>query len=198
MTFEISARGVRFSYEGREVLSGVSFSAGRGIIAIYGENGCGKTTLGKLLAGILKPSCGTISAPSRTAFVFQNPNHQLFEETVWEEVHGLGAVSSAAAERALVAMLLHPRRECASLSYGERKRLAFACGIASEPALLIADEPFASQDLFGRQAITKALRRIPSAILLTHNPVSFAAKNMRLHRGKIQGNCGITQKGERT
>ena len=196
MTSEITARGVRFSYDGREVLSGVSFRVGSGIVAVYGDNGCGKTTLGKLLAGILKPSAGSVVVPKRTAFVFQNPNHQLFEETVLEEV-GLGAVTSAAAEGALRSMLLNPRRECASLSYGERKRLAFSCALASEPALLIADEPFASQDLFGRQAIAKALRRVPSVILLTHNPVRFAAKNLRLHRGKIKGGCGITRKGGR-
>lgn len=195
MKSDVLAEGVRFSYEGREVLSGVSFRVARGITAVYGENGCGKTTMGKVLAGILKPSAGSVVVPERTAFVFQNPNHQLFEETVLEEVR-LGAVSSAAADRALRSMLLEPSRECATLSYGERKRLAFCCALASEPALLIADEPFASQDLFGRLAIVKALRRVPAVILLTHNPIQFASKNLRLHRGKISGGCGITLKGE--
>ncbi|VVB67149.1 Molybdate/tungstate import ATP-binding protein WtpC [Candidatus Norongarragalina meridionalis] len=197
MNYEISIDDVRFSYDDREVLSGASFRLGRGIAAVYGDNGCGKTTLGKIMAGILKPTAGAVRVPSSTTYVFQNPNHQLFEETVREEV-GLGAVSTAAAKRALESMLLDPRRDCATLSYGERKRLAFCCALASEPALLIADEPFASQDLFGRQAIAKALRRVPSVILLTHNPVSFAAKNMRLHRGKIIGGCGIARKSERT
>ncbi len=100
----IKIEDVHFSYpNGNEVLKGIDLEIGDGeFVAIMGENGAGKTTLVKMFNGLLKPSKGKIivngintthTSVARLAklvgLVFQNPDHQLFCETVRDEVRAL-------------------------------------------------------------------------------------------------------------
>ena len=98
----LEVRDVEFRYPGKteNTLHNVSFAVTPGeFIALVGPNGAGKTTLARLLIGIHRPSGGRIlmegqdisgltvaEISHRIGFLFQNPDHQLFEDTVWEEV----------------------------------------------------------------------------------------------------------------
>ena len=154
----VDLREVTFSYPGRtpalERLS-VRFRAGE-VVALVGPNGSGKTTLLKLLCGLLRPAEGRawiagVERPSlarlvgSVGFLFQNPDEQLFADTVIEEIafgprHLDRAVN---VDRYLKRLGLsqyrneHPR----SLSRGERQRLAAATVLAMHPSLILLDEP---------------------------------------------------------
>ncbi len=95
----IEAENVHFAYNGKEVLRSIDFEMGQEIVALVGPNGSGKTTLAKHFNGLLKPSKGrvlvdgldtrehTVAELSRlVGYVFQNPEHMFFEETVFNEV----------------------------------------------------------------------------------------------------------------
>ena len=151
-------RDVTFAYPGRQpTLEHLSFSLRAGeVVALVGPNGSGKTTLLKLLCGLLRPRRGSLmvagkESPSisdlvgEVGFLFQNPDEQLFADTVVEEI-AFGPNNLARpmdADRYLDRLGLsryrneHPR----SLSRGERQRLAAATVLAMEPRLILLDEP---------------------------------------------------------
>jgi len=144
-------------------------------VAFIGGNGSGKTTLLKHFNGLHKPTSGrvivdgidtkrtTVSKLSRTvALVFQNPDHQIFSYTVWDEIlFGLNQYkipredAEERAVRALKAVGLdemrqrHPRE----LSRGQRQRLATASMLALETKVLALDEPTTGQDFLARRQI---------------------------------------------
>ena len=163
---------VSFSYEGEaNAVEDLSLSIGKGeFVAIVGKNGSGKSTLGKLLNGLLVPSTGQVlvrghdtrfSAVSNLAkivgYVFQNPDHQIFAETVWEEVafgaRNLGCTQEECDLRvreSLAAVGLDEEmsrnQDPFSLTKGERQRVAVASALATKPEVLIFDEPTTGLD----------------------------------------------------
>ncbi|MBI5018086.1 MAG: ATP-binding cassette domain-containing protein [Deltaproteobacteria bacterium] len=156
----LTARGLRYAYPGRPPAlwpTDVTIHQGE-FVAILGRNGSGKTTLAKLLAGILRPSDGVVEAPragSGVGFVFQNPDHQIFSETVEAEVafgprvRGMPeAEVSARVDEALEAVHLSSRRgnDPFLLSKGGRQRVAVASVLAMRPDVLILDEPTTGLD----------------------------------------------------
>jgi energy-coupling factor transporter ATP-binding protein EcfA2 len=129
-------------------------------ILLQGDNGSGKTTLLKLLSGLLKPTTGIIEILGKNiarqrvveiaktvGFVLQNPNHQLFAETVHQEVLQ-PQVSTQQAEQLLERLNLssmkqqHPQ----SLSQGQKRRLALAGVLARQPKICLLDEITVGQD----------------------------------------------------
>jgi energy-coupling factor transport system ATP-binding protein len=138
------------------------------VVALIGQNGSGKTTLARCLSGFLRPQAGAILVrgknmhripPSRQAlhvgYVFQNPGHQLFRDTVWEEAaFGLEnlKVSGEVIEQKVTDILrdldllqhrdAHPHR----LAKGDKQRLAVASIAIMEPPVIIVDEPTTGQD----------------------------------------------------
>jgi energy-coupling factor transport system ATP-binding protein len=163
---------VSFSYEGgTKAVEGISFSIGTGeFIAILGKNGSGKSTLGKLLNGLLMPSTGRVLVAGQdtrftsmrelakvVGYVFQNPDHQIFAETVWEEVafgaRNIGCTRKECDLRvreSLTAVGLDENmsrnQDPFSLNKGERQRVAVASALAMKPAVLIFDEPTTGLD----------------------------------------------------
>jgi energy-coupling factor transporter ATP-binding protein EcfA2 len=136
---------VSFAYEDHLlVLDRESIELRRGeIVALVGPNGCGKTTLAKLAAGLLVPLSGRVERQGRATYLSQDPGRYVLRERADEEVAvGVGG-DLAAASRGLAAVGLagyedrHPR----DLSSGERERLALAAVLAPEPDLLVLDEP---------------------------------------------------------
>jgi energy-coupling factor transporter ATP-binding protein EcfA2 len=137
------ASDVSFAYRtGLPVLDGASIEIARGeVVALQGPNGSGKTTLAKILAGLLDPDAGTVTRHGRAGLLLQDPGRYLACERVLDEV-ALGS-DGERARRALGRVGLawaadrHPR----DLSSGERERLGLAAVAASEPDLLVLDEP---------------------------------------------------------
>lgn len=140
-------------------------------VGIAGSTGSGKSTLVRLMSGLLKPSCGSVlvngndinsasfdrlSLRKEVGIVFQFPEHQLFEETVLKDVmfgpRNIGQSEKEAKESAKRALSLvgldksYYKRSPFSLSGGEKRRVAIAGVLAMEPKVLILDEPAAGLD----------------------------------------------------
>jgi energy-coupling factor transport system ATP-binding protein len=168
-----------------------------------GENGAGKTTLVKHINGLLKPSSGavfldgvdtretsTAQLARKVGFVFQNADHQLFADTLTDEVafalRNLDFPDDEVQERVerfldLFELTTYQDQSPFLLSGGERKRLALASVLCVEPSILILDEPTQAQDALQKQKLLDFIAsfRSPDHILLlvTHD-VEFAVKAM--------------------
>jgi energy-coupling factor transport system ATP-binding protein len=156
--FACRLKGIRFAYGDRPVLTGSSLDVRRGeVVALTGPNGAGKTTLAKIAAGLLVPDEGDVEhAPA--AYLAQDPGRHLVTERVLDEV-ALGA-DVARARRALehVGLAAAADRHPRDLSSGERERLALAAVLATEPDLLVLDEPTRGVDPERKQELCRLLR----------------------------------------
>lgn len=178
----LSLENLSFSYGRQAVLQGIDFKARAGErVVILGENGCGKTTLLKLIARLLKPGGGRIAyhlaqderraSPAwfrRVGYVYQNPDYQLFMPTVRQEV-GYQARSEEAARACVELFRLgalldeHPQ----ALSEGQKRRLGIAAITAAQPELLLLDEPTVGQDREGLACILNALDTVGARTNMT-------------------------------
>ena len=175
LTYIYSA-GTPFEHK---ALDDISFSVERGeFIGIIGHTGSGKSTLMQQLNGLLKPTSGTVlldgqdiwsdkkltrQARFRVGLVFQYPEYQLFEETVYKDIAfgpknmGLSAeeVDRRVREAAGFVGLTEQQLKVSpfDLSGGQKRRVAIAGVIAMEPEVLILDEPTAGLDPVGRSEI---------------------------------------------
>src|SRR5262249_41911086 len=150
-------------------------------IALIGQNGSGKTTLARHLNGLLHPTSGRVllrgedvrqlslhHVAADVGYVFQNPDHQIFADTVRDEVafglrsFGVGAAEIAARSRlALEAVGLtgFEDEDPFLLGKGQRQRLAVASLLALQPRLLILDEPTTGLDYLEQLRMMDLLRR---------------------------------------
>jgi energy-coupling factor transport system ATP-binding protein len=171
--------GVSFAYD-RPVLDGVSLEVGHGeIVALLGPNGSGKTTIGKLAAGLLEPQAGRVLREGRACYLSQDPGRYLVRERADEEVALAveGDRPRARATLALVGLAGHADRHPRDLSSGERERLALAAVLVAEPDLLVLDEPTRGVDPRRKDELVGLLRaQAPSrATLVATNDLAFAA-----------------------
>lgn len=184
--------GVGFTAGKREILKNVTFSVEKGErLLLLGENGCGKTTLLRLIARLYKPSKGTVTQYidpklkqrtggsrawfKRVGVVYQNPGYQLFMPTVRREI-AFGAASEAYAEEILE--LFHishlAERHPHSLSEGQKRRVSIAAVAAAAPDVLLLDEPTVGQDYAGLKEMVRVLNDLHmksgnTMITITHD-----------------------------
>jgi len=165
----IEATNVRFSYDTQEAIKNISFQVRKGEkIAFIGKNGAGKSTMAKLLCGIVRPDHGSITYQKtdlktwsireigeKIGFVMQNPNQMLVKNIIKEEVAFALTLRNLPqseiderVQRALTVCGLWPMRNwpVSAVSYGQRKRITVAAMLALDTEVLILDEPTAGQD----------------------------------------------------
>lgn len=196
----IVARGANFAYGAEPVLVNVNLTVRhRDFVCVMGPNGGGKTTLLKLLLGLLKPASGTVRVLGQPPGVARRqlgymPQHArldpAFPVTVGDVVlmgrlghgHGLGprtAADRAAVEDALaeVGMADHARRSFGSLSGGQRQRALIARALACEPQLLLLDEPTANLDPKVQDDLYELLRRLNQrlTVVMVSHDVGFVS-----------------------
>jgi energy-coupling factor transport system ATP-binding protein len=212
----IKIEDLRFSYFNKEeVLRGINLEIYEGeFIAIMGENGAGKTTLIKHFNGLLKPTSGKVlvdgidtrkaSVASLAKFVglvFQNPDHQLFCETVWDEVafslknfNYSEEIIKARVKKILEILDLTRYSDSSpfTLSGGERKRVALASVLVWDPKYIVLDEPTIGQDYRQKERLRNFILQLitqgKTVIIVTHD-VEFVAechpRVILLSKGKI-------------
>lgn len=193
-------------------LRGISVAVEKGeFLAIIGQNGSGKTTLVKHLNGLLLATSGTVhvngvdvskrkvSEMAQTVgYCFQNPDHQIFCETVYKEVsfgplnlHLSQAEVDLRVEEALTAVGLLDLKERIprELSKGQRKRVAVAAVLSMRPEILIIDEPTTGQDYRDGIEMLNLVQRLHESghtvLIITHDMLLVAryAKRVIALRG---------------
>lgn len=203
----------------KPAINNISFSLEKGeILGIIGHTGSGKSTLVSHLNGLLKPDCGEIlldgvniwenpkeisKVRARVGLVFQYPEYQLFEETVYKDIafgpKNIG-LSDEEIDRRIrkSAKLLGFGEELFDkspfdLSGGQKRRVAIAGVVSMEPELIVFDEPTAGLDPVGRQAIFKAIKDYrannkASVIIVSHSMEDMALicdKILVLNKGSV-------------
>lgn len=210
----LACRDVSFAYaDGTAVVQNLSFSIRAGeFVAIVGSNGAGKTTTSKLLNGLLKPTEGevlvggepttelkTSQISRRVGMLFQNPDRQICQNTVFDELaFGLriqGVADDEVAERvgALVEDFGFDAQAAPfMLSRGERQMLALASVIALEPDVLILDEPTCGLDYRECMLIMERVKQLnkqgTTVVMITHDmevTFDFARRIVAMAQGRI-------------
>ena len=209
----IELKNISYSYtanstENTVALNSINLKIEKGeFIGIAGHTGSGKTTLAQILAGLIQPTDGTVIVDgdeiadykkaarilrSKVGIVFQYPEHQLFEETVYRDI-AFGPKNKNLPEQEIErivrksAALAHLSEELFDkspfeLSGGQKRRVAIAGVLATEPEVLILDEPAAGLDPYGRERLLNELHKIrkeqgATVILISHS-MEDLAKNV--------------------
>ncbi len=190
-------KGVTYRYPRKDIdaLHKLSFAVKRNeVLGIVGMNGSGKSTLLLAAAGLLKTSSGNIEIDnnklsklnpkeriSSLGIVFQNPNHQIFSSTIYDEL-SFGLRNIGIAEPDINNRIEKVRdlfelgnleNDPHSLSYGWRKILSMACVVAMEPDILLLDEPELGLDLYFQRKVDRLVRQLKelgrTVIIATHD-----------------------------
>ena len=204
----------------RLALKDVSLEIAKGeIVAIIGHTGSGKSTLVQHLNGLLKPDKGSASidsiditakgAEAKTArqqvgMVFQYPEHQLFAETVFEDIafgpRNKGFAEDEVEKQVREAMAFvgldydtYAQRSPFQLSGGQMRRVAIAGVVAMNPDYLVLDEPSAGLDPRSRNAVFKEIMSLHKSrgiaiVLVTHSmeeAVKYADRLLVINAGKV-------------
>ncbi|HHB1595382.1 TPA: ABC transporter ATP-binding protein [Vibrio campbellii] len=166
----LAVRNLTYSYDGeKNALEDVNFDVKRGeFVSVLGKNGSGKSTITKLVMGVIEPDQGSMilngqdlneltifERSQKVGVVMQNPNHMISHHMIFDEV-AFGLRNRGVEENQIEAKVLEVLGLCGlskyrhwpieALSYGQKKRVTIASILALEPELLILDEPTAGQD----------------------------------------------------
>ncbi|MFH1447245.1 MAG: ABC transporter ATP-binding protein [Candidatus Micrarchaeota archaeon] len=217
----IQMKEIAFSYSKKPILSGISLNIKKGeFIGIIGKTGCGKSTFLLTLNGIIPNIINgkfsgrvtvlgkntlstTVHALARSiAFVFQDPDNQIFSFTVEEEVlfglKNLGVSGSVAKEKAQAALRTvgledELKSDPHTLSHGQKQKLAFACALAIDPEIYILDEPVSSLDYSSSKEIYSVLKKLNNSgktiIVVEHDTewiAQYCSRLLFLNDGTIE------------
>lgn len=220
----LEVKNLTHTYDGNtpymhDAVKNVSFSIEKGeIIGIIGHTGSGKSTLVQHLNGLLKPSDGEIlldnkniwenpknirAIRSRVGLVFQYPEYQLFEDTVYKDI-AFGPKNMGLTEQEIS---IHIKEICElvgikdeylekspfDLSGGEKRRVAIAGVMAMQPEIIIFDEPVAGLDPMGRASVVKMIddyskKYNATVLIISHNMEDMALiadKLLVMNKGEL-------------
>lgn len=211
----IEVRGLCKSYGAHDVLKGIDFTLHKGeFVALLGQNGSGKSTFVKHLNALLFPTAGDVLLNGRSTeelglyqvgkhvgFVFQNPDHQIFSETVFDEVAFTLKMRQEPKElifervqHALEAVGLkgYEERDPFSLTKGERQRIAVASILATSPDVLILDEPTTGLDYAEQRSMMEMIKKLNeqghTIVMVTHSMwvvAEYAHRAVVIHEGNL-------------
>ena len=221
----IEVKNLCYTYGGdaqvvKDAVHDISFTVDKGeIIGIIGHTGSGKSTLVQHLNGLLRPTSGEViidgeniwdnpkkirNVRFKVGLVFQYPEYQLFEETVFKDISfgpknmGLSDEKANARVREICEVVGIKKEyfdeSPFDLSGGEKRRVAIAGVMAMNPQVLILDEPIAGLDPKGRHEVVEMVRQYrkrynASVIMISHNMEDMALladKLLVLNKGKLQ------------
>ncbi|MEO6577886.1 MAG: ABC transporter ATP-binding protein [Candidatus Limnocylindria bacterium] len=183
-------------------------------LALIGQNGSGKTTLAKHFNGLLRPEKGqvmvngsdiagraTADLASTIGYCYQNPDHQIFAATVFEEIEfgprNLGVPEEEVVRRTgrlldLVKLRAESDRYPFSLGRGQRQKLAVASVLAMEPRIVIVDEPTTGLDWQGGEAMMEVMAELHrdgrTVVIITHDMnivAEYAERVVVMANGRI-------------
>jgi energy-coupling factor transporter ATP-binding protein EcfA2 len=216
MTVAIAAENLHFRYPASSyALADVSIEIPDGqFVALVGQNGSGKTTLAKQFNGLLRPERGrvaingtdiadreTADLASTIGYCYQNPDHQIFAATVFEEIEfgprNLGVPEEEVVRRTrrlldLVRLRSESDRYPFSLGRGQRQKLAVASVLAIEPRIVIVDEPTTGLDWQGGEAMMAVMAELHrdgrTIVIITHDMnivAEYAQRVVVMANGRI-------------
>lgn len=210
----ICFENVSYSYGNKKVIDNVSLNIESGdFVALLGSNGTGKTTLVKMINGIIKPDTGTVTVcamdtrstktsalAATVGFLFQNPDKQICMNTVREEISfGIRCAKNGAekaeaqkrVERMLEEFGLDGNVSPFTLSRGEKQRLALVSVLAVQPKILVLDEPTTGLDYSECVHMMDYISELNSqgitVVMITHDMeivLDYAKKVLVLAEGK--------------
>ncbi len=164
-----------------KAVGGVSFTVEKGkTFGLVGESGCGKSTIARMIAGILEPDSGELTLRGEKDIVFQDPYSSLnprmtVKEIVGETlfIRGMSKVEAKVeVEKCLELVRLDPdislNKYPHQFSGGERQRIAIARALIRRPELVILDEPVSSLDVSIQAGILNLLKDLQDALKLTY------------------------------
>ena len=199
---QVEVKNVKFSYSKKEenavyALKGISFVIEKGeFVSVVGRNGCGKSTLAKLLNGLFEPSSGKVTVcgydtenedtifeiRKRAGMVFQNPDNQMVATIVEDDIafgpENLGVPPEeieirVASALDTVGMSEYRHATASKLSGGQKQRIAIAGVLSMEPEILIFDEATSMLDPKGRGEVMSVAKKLNAqgitVINITHN-----------------------------
>lgn len=209
----IKIENVSFKYKNSKckVLDKLNFSVNEGeILAIVGENGSGKSTIGKLISGIIKLKEGHIIIDGldisknssliqeKIGIVFQNPESQVIFNNIYDELSfSLKKLEKSEIESRIndalekVNMLEYKNRDLYTLSLGQKQRIMIAEILAKNPKYIILDEPTTMIDSYGKEKIYDIIKNLKSEgytiICITNlaDEILLADRTLILSNGRI-------------
>ena len=215
----IEVKDLVFEYEdGTRALRNISLDIyAKQFIALIGQNGSGKTTFAKCLNGLLKPTEGTVKIDNldtrergttkkivtKVGYVFQNPDHQLFNNTIYKEI-AYGPTNIGLSEAEVKERVEEAAQVCGVdpglfkehpffLTKGLRQRVSIASILAMRPRTIIVDEPTTGQDMRQSMEVMNFLRDLwekegHTIIIITHEmPIvaQYAQRTVVLGQGQV-------------
>ena len=215
----IELKDVSFAYQPSDLTSGavydVNIHISRGdFCALVGSNGAGKSTITKLMRGLLVPTSGSVifdgqdlksirtsRLAARIGYLFQNPDRQLCRNTVREELKF--SLVSAKVDAALHEELIEAQlrefgfdggEETATMSRGERQRAALCSALVSRPELLLLDEPTTGLDYLECQQIMQCIseqnKKGVTVVMVCHDMeivLDYAKQCIVIDAGRVRG-----------
>ena len=214
-----------YSYTGeKNALEGISFNINRGeFVSILGKNGSGKSTITKLIMGVIAPDTGSIKfngedmadlsifeRAQKIGVVMQNPNHMISHHMIFDEV-AFGLRNRGHDEAFIEEKVLHVLGLCGlikyrhwpieALSYGQKKRVTIASILALEPDLLILDEPTAGQDHRNYTSMLAFIKTLNKTLGITvliishdmHLVLEYTTRALVIAESKLIANAPVSQ-----
>ncbi|WP_051326730.1 MULTISPECIES: energy-coupling factor ABC transporter ATP-binding protein [Aliagarivorans] len=205
----IKLHELSLSIEGKTILDNLTLDAQVKRLGVVGRNGSGKSSLSRVLSGLVEAKSGELLVDGFNPFkdrkaalrgiglLFQNPDHQIIFPTVLEEVvfglRQLGQSKQLAKQNALATLAAFGKEHwqdahVASLSGGQKHLVCLMAVMAMQPSLIILDEPFAGLDIPTKKQLTRYLSQFPGSLIhISHDPDDLAGyeQMLWLEGGKI-------------